>query len=169
MWLPVMDGNNKAMKAEPYQVQTKYKTITVNAATMFDVNKAIMRCLTKNLAMFGLGLYIYAGEDLPEVVDETIQQPVKKSTKKDETQKAPALEEKKEEPAPEEKDPKEDIKKAYLALITYCTQNELDVKKVCSDNNLTKNSSKDDFVKALDKVKAEKEEHDEYGKLPFEV
>ena len=33
---------------------------------MFDVNKAIMRCLTKNLAMFGLGLYIYAGEDLPE-------------------------------------------------------------------------------------------------------
>ena len=33
---------------------------------MFDVNKTIMRCLTKNLAMFGLGLYIYAGEDLPE-------------------------------------------------------------------------------------------------------
>jgi hypothetical protein len=33
---------------------------------MFDINKTIMRCLTKNLAMFGLGLYIYAGEDLPE-------------------------------------------------------------------------------------------------------
>ena len=33
---------------------------------MFDVNKTIMRCLVKNLAMFGLGLYIYAGEDLPE-------------------------------------------------------------------------------------------------------
>jgi hypothetical protein len=33
---------------------------------MFDVNKAVMRCLVKNLAMFGLGLYIYAGEDLPE-------------------------------------------------------------------------------------------------------
>ena len=32
----------------------------------FDVNKAIMRCLVKNLAMFGLGLYVYAGEDLPE-------------------------------------------------------------------------------------------------------
>ena len=31
---------------------------------MFDVNKAIMRCLVKNLAMFGLGLYVYAGEDL---------------------------------------------------------------------------------------------------------
>ena len=39
---------------------------TVEAASMFDVNKAIMRCLVKNLAMFGLGLYVYAGEDLPE-------------------------------------------------------------------------------------------------------
>ena len=69
MWLPVMDSNNKAMKSEPYQVQTKYKTIDVAAATMFDINKAIMRCLVKNLAMFGLGLYLYAGEDLPEGSD----------------------------------------------------------------------------------------------------
>ena len=69
----------------------------------------------------------------------------------------------------EKKDPeKEEIKKAYLDLITYCTKKGLDVKKVCYDNNLTKTSSKDDFVKALDKVKAETEE-DEYGKLPFEV
>lgn len=66
MWLPVMDGANKAMKAEPYEYSTKFGIKTVEAATMFDVNKAIMRCLTKNLAMFGLGLYIYAGEDLPE-------------------------------------------------------------------------------------------------------
>lgn len=67
MWLPVMDSNNKAMKNEPYTITTKYgKEIPVAAATMFDVNKTIMRCLVKNLAMFGLGLYIYAGEDLPE-------------------------------------------------------------------------------------------------------
>lgn len=66
MWLPVMDGANNAMKAEPYVIKTRYKEIQVAEATMFDVNKAIMRCLTKNLAMFGLGLYIYAGEDLPE-------------------------------------------------------------------------------------------------------
>lgn len=65
MWLPVMDGTNHAMKAEPYQVQTKYKKFTVPAATMCDINKAIMRCLVKNLSMFGLGLYIYRGEDLP--------------------------------------------------------------------------------------------------------
>ena len=67
MWLPVMDSHNKAMKSEPYTVKTKYKEIRVAAATMFDVNKAIMRCLVKNLAMFGLALYIYSGEDLPEV------------------------------------------------------------------------------------------------------
>lgn len=72
MWLPVMDGNNKAMKSAPYTVKTKYKEFTVQAATMFDINKTIMRCLTKNLAMFGLGLYIYAGEDLPEDTEESV-------------------------------------------------------------------------------------------------
>lgn len=54
MWLPVMDSRNRALLD----------------ATMFDINKTIMRCLTKNLAMFGLGLYIYAGEDLPEGEDK---------------------------------------------------------------------------------------------------
>lgn len=70
MWLPVMDGANKAMKAEPYEYDTRYGKKKVEAATMFDVNKTIMRCLVKNLAMFGLGLYIYAGEDLPEASSE---------------------------------------------------------------------------------------------------
>ena len=82
MWLPVMDGNNKAMKAEPYEYTTKYGTKTVEAATMFDVNKTIMRCLTKNLGMFGLGLYIYAGEDLPEV--EQLEKPKQEQTKEEE-------------------------------------------------------------------------------------
>lgn len=70
MWLPVMDSNNKAMKSEPYTYTTKNGEKTVEAATMFDINKTIMRCLCKNLAMFGLGLYIYAGEDLPEAEKE---------------------------------------------------------------------------------------------------
>lgn len=91
MWLPVMDGANKAMKNEPYTYSTKYNgEKTVDAATMFDVNKTIMRCLVKNLAMFGLGLYIYAGEDLPEVeVEElkTAQEVAKKKLEKiDESQ-----------------------------------------------------------------------------------
>lgn len=66
MWLPVMDGANRAMKSTPYTYTTKFGEKTVEAFTMFDINKTIMRCLTKNLAMFGLGIYIYAGEDLPE-------------------------------------------------------------------------------------------------------
>lgn len=70
MWLPVMDGANKAMKLKPYTYKTKYGEKTVEALTMFDVNKTIMRCLVKNLAMFGLGLYIYAGEDLPQDITE---------------------------------------------------------------------------------------------------
>ena len=50
--LPVMDFRNKSIPLE--------------AMTSFDVNKAIQRSLTKAVARHGLGLYIYAGEDLPE-------------------------------------------------------------------------------------------------------
>jgi Protein of unknown function (DUF1071) len=49
-WLPVMDNRNKA----------------IQGPDAFQVNTAIMRCLAKAIAMHGLGLYIYAGEDLPE-------------------------------------------------------------------------------------------------------
>ena len=70
MWLPVMDSHNRAMKSTPYKISTKRGEIAVAAATMTDINKAIMRCLTKNLAMFGLGLYIYSGEDIPEPEQE---------------------------------------------------------------------------------------------------
>ena len=82
MWLPVMDGANKAMLNKDYTYEVKDwtesnkqgKTImkekVCSKATMFDINKTIMRCLVKNIAMFGLGLYLYAGEDLPEEVEK---------------------------------------------------------------------------------------------------
>lgn len=82
MWLPVMDSNNKAMLNHAYEYSTKYGKKTVEKATMFDINKTIMRCLVKNLAMFGLGLYIYAGEDLPE--EEKKEQPKQLSEKEKE-------------------------------------------------------------------------------------
>ena len=73
MWLPVMDGANKAMKALSYTYTTRYGgEKTVEPMTVFDVNKTVMRCLVKNLAMFGLGLYIYAGEDLPQDIKEYV-------------------------------------------------------------------------------------------------
>lgn len=77
MWLPVMDGANKAMLSTPYTYKTKFGEKSVEAATMFDINKTLMRCLVKNLAMFGLGLYIYAGEDLPEAEPTSAPAPVK--------------------------------------------------------------------------------------------
>jgi hypothetical protein len=77
MWLPVMDGANKSMLAEPYTYTTRYGDKSVEAASMFDINKTLMRCLVKNLAMFGLGIYIYAGEDLPEGEVTKVVAPVK--------------------------------------------------------------------------------------------
>lgn len=72
MMLPVMDNKNRAMRFEPYTYQVLDKSTgafiekTVQAATMFDINKAVLRCLVKNIAMFGLGLYLYEGEDFPQ-------------------------------------------------------------------------------------------------------
>ena len=54
--LPVMDYRNKP----------------IQNPDAFQVNTAIMRCLVKAVALHGLGLYIYAGEDLPEDSDEPV-------------------------------------------------------------------------------------------------
>lgn len=91
MWLPVLDATNHAMKSEPYEVKTKYKTYTVPAASMADINRSIMRCLTKCLGMHGLGLYLYQGEDLPSVEQaQPAQQPVKHIEKATVATQAPA-------------------------------------------------------------------------------
>ena len=82
MWLPVMDYNNISMKSVQYEAIQYGKKKKVQAMSTFDINKAVMRCLTKNLAMFGLGLYIYAGEDLPEEPEEPVKKKVVKQTKK---------------------------------------------------------------------------------------
>lgn len=79
MWLPVMDGANKAQQIDSYTYETRYGQKTCEGATMFDINKTIMRCLVKNLAMFGLGINIYAGEDLP-ATESPAKQPTSKTT-----------------------------------------------------------------------------------------
>ena len=71
MWLPVMD----------------YKNNAVENPSARQVSDTKMRCLVKCLAMFGLGHYIYAGEDLPNADEET---KTKKVTKKTEPKKAEA-------------------------------------------------------------------------------
>ena len=60
----------------------KNESITVDRVTSFDVNKAVQRSLTKACARHGLGLYIYAGEDLPEGDDAPAEPAPKKVTKK---------------------------------------------------------------------------------------
>ena len=55
MWLPVMD----------------FKKNAVQNPNSMEVNFAKMRCLTKCLGMYGLGHYIYAGEDVPSADDDT--------------------------------------------------------------------------------------------------
>jgi hypothetical protein len=70
--LPVMDYRNKS--------------IPVKELTSFDVNKAIQRAMVKAIARHGLGLYIYAGEDLPEAT--TPVRPEKPATARPEAPKA---------------------------------------------------------------------------------
>ena len=78
-YLPVMDNRNKSILAEN--------------VTSFDVNKAIQRSLTKALARHGLGLYIYAGEDLPEDAQKAAKEEEKKAnaSKIDEIKQASLL------------------------------------------------------------------------------
>jgi hypothetical protein len=99
MWLPVMDHRNK----------------TILQPQMFDINKTVMRCLTKNLAMFGLGLYIYAGEDLPEDDASAQVEPPKKSTSK----------------------PKLITTDQALALVTLTAEVGSDLSKVLAHYNVT--------------------------------
>ena len=75
-YLPVMDYNNKSIPLE--------------RITSFDVNKAIQRSLTKACARHGLGLYIYAGEDLPEAGDAPAEAPAPKKGGKKAQPKAEA-------------------------------------------------------------------------------
>ena len=70
-WLPVMDNRNKA----------------IAGPDAFAINTAHMRCMVKTVALFGLGLYIYAGEDVPEG-DEKKEE--KKEEKKVEPKGMPA-------------------------------------------------------------------------------
>jgi len=79
-YLPVMDNRNNSIPLE--------------RITSFDMNKAIQRSLTKAVARHGLGLYIYAGEDLPAEESETKKAndpkpaPAKKTPSKQESKPA---------------------------------------------------------------------------------
>ena len=60
-YLPVLDFRNAS--------------ITLDKITSFNVNSSIQRSLTKAIARHGLGLYIYAGEDIPTADETPVQEP----------------------------------------------------------------------------------------------
>ena len=70
-FLPVLNSSMKPMRMEAYNYPVYDKQNrrqiekTCEAASMFDINKTIMRCLVKNLALYGVGLKLYQGEDIP--------------------------------------------------------------------------------------------------------
>jgi len=66
-YLPIMDYKNKS--------------ISVNQVSSFNVNTSIQRAITKAIARHGLGLYIYAGEDIPSAEKDDILEEEKKETK----------------------------------------------------------------------------------------
>lgn len=109
-YLPVMDYKNKS--------------IPLNAVTSFDVNKAIQRSLTKAVARHGLGLYVYAGEDLPEEEQSEAPKvaPAKKRSKRDE-------------------------------LVAYCNEHTIDMTMVATGFNLDRNATEEQFAKALEELK----------------
>jgi hypothetical protein len=90
-WLPVMDHRNKPI-ADP---------------DSFQVNTALMRCLTKALGFHGLGLNVYAGEDLPlSVPGEEEDKPAKVPAKaQKDSPKEPVKEPVKEEAKSPDEDP----------------------------------------------------------------
>ena len=124
-YLPVMDFRNKSIPLE--------------SVTSFDVNKTIQRSLTKAVARHGLGLYIYAGEDLPEETDG-IQNP---------TPKAKAKTTKKAEPVQDL--PVEVVSEPTFRsqLRAYCQTNKIDPRPIIQACGLNEQSTEEDYKKAL--------------------
>lgn len=125
-YLPVMDYRNNS--------------IPLDKLTSFDVNKAIQRSLTKAVARHGLGLYIYAGEDLPEELATTeaveAEKPKKTTTKKKAaTQTAAASAE---------------GLSARQKLVAWCKAMNFNIRDVATRYKLNNSSSDDDFYDALD-------------------
>lgn len=115
-YLPVMDFRNNSIPADK--------------VTSFDVNKAIQRSLTKACARHGLGLYVYAGEDLPE--DEKQQEPPKDNPKPEKKKAIKTEPEQKQEEKPEEKQERAYITPVMLkALQSRCLNDKVSMPALC--------------------------------------
>ena len=122
-YLPVMDFRNNSIPLEK--------------VTSFDVNKTIQRSLTKAVARHGLGLYIYAGEDLPET--DNTPAPAKAPT---------------ETATPAPKKPN----KVREDFVNFCKENDVkgeEFNTICKMFKLNNAAPDDSFNQALDYAKAQ--------------
>lgn len=140
-YLPVMDYRNNS--------------IPLDKITSFDVNKAIQRSLTKAVARHGLGLYIYAGEDLPEEERKTAEE-FEKNAKSEKAAKTKALNKATQtgeyvEPA------KKPLDERYASALSYLkSQTKFEKKSVIdSVNDLLRDLQAADKLKEYDDIMVE--------------
>ena len=128
-FLPVMNNSNKS--------------IPLGSITSTDVNKAIQRSLTKAVARHGLGLYIYAGEDLPDEPDAS------EAGKKASPKKAPA----KAEAAPDKKTADDSAPASHRDLFRAYIFNEKlttgEVNAILTEANVKDDSPDETWAEAL--------------------
>lgn len=127
-YLPVMDFRNKSIPLE--------------SVTSFDVNKTIQRSLTKAVARHGLGLYIYAGEDLPEESDG-IQNPTPKPKATKKADPKPKIDPVK---GGERMSPRDELRH-------FCRDNNIDTKGIIQICGLHEGSTDEDYMNALEFAK----------------
>lgn len=125
--LPIMDFKNKSIPLENI--------------TSLEVNKSIQRALTKAVARHGLGLYIYAGEDLP---DESDGKPTAKSSKaSSRAPKAPTTNQ------PSEISGLEPPKSSRTLLREYCKKYNLEPNEFIVACHLKQDSTEEEWSAAL--------------------
>lgn len=126
-YLPVMDFRNNSIPLEKI--------------TSFDVNKTIQRSLTKAVARHGLGLYIYAGEDLPETENKE-PAPAKATTEAKQTATA----------APKKPN------KVREQFVNFCNENDVkgeEFNAICKMYKLNNAAPDENFKNALEYAKTQ--------------
>ena len=129
-YLPIMDNNNRALP--------------LDRITSFETNKTIQRSLTKAVARHGLGLYIYAGEDIPDAPDaapEAKKTPAKKT--------APKAREQHPEPTPAPVPTQQESSPARSELREFIKANGLDGKSIAQVCGLNASSTEQEYKDAL--------------------
>lgn len=141
--LPVMNARNEPISISGRQFKDRYGNEKVEKLDAFNLNTAIMRCLTKCLALFGLGLYIYAGEDLP--MDD---EPEAKKKPEDMPPKAePVPKEAVQAPKETVQDPEETVQEEEDPNLALFAQAVIEYIDICKDMKGLKSYYKSNQIK----------------------